>query len=336
MDSNLIATERDTRAEPYVPYRKALLPGWRVRELSRLRPWRVIVDASFCWLWIVAAWTVVAIWPTWWTVLLAIPLIGSRYYALLIIGHDGIHRRLFRSPLWNDWFADLVVFGPVAAITRINNQNHLGHHHHLATPADPDLHQFTCTNKYEWPLLLAHLSGASSFWRSFNNVFLKRRNAELELAGASSAASYTARDLAIIVLWQVALIGGLSGLVAWWAYPVLWLVPLYGFAFVPDNLRAFAEHSQPEPDNLADAHRLITFISNPLERLFIAPLNMNYHAAHHLWPSIPYYNLPAADRQMRGMAGAVGLEWRGSYAVYVLRYFRLLPLNDCRPAPRVT
>jgi fatty acid desaturase len=56
---------------------------------------------------------------------------------------------------------------------------------------------------------------------------------------------------------------------------------------------------------------------------------MNYHAAHHLWPSIPYYNLPMADQEIRELPEAGGLEWRRTYCGYVLKYFRLLPLEDC-------
>jgi fatty acid desaturase len=257
--------------------------------------------------------------------------VATRYYALLIVGHDGIHRRLFRSPRWNDWFADLFVFGAVGAITRINNQNHLGHHRHLTTGDDPDLHQFTCANKYQWHMLLAHLTGVTSLSRAFQNVFLTRHREPKAKAGLQkSPAPYTLRDLVLIGVWQVCLIGGLTWLVAWWAYPVLWLVPLY-LAFMADNFRAFAEHSQPRADSWADEHRLISFTSNPIERLFVAPLNMNYHATHHLWPSIPYYNLPQADFEIRHHPNAAGIEWRGSYIGYVLRYFRLLPLHECAP-----
>jgi fatty acid desaturase len=321
--------------DPYRRYRKTLLSPQRVRQLSSLRPARAVADTIWCWAWIVAAWAVVAFFPRWWTVALAIPVIGTQYYALLIVAHDGIHRRLFRNPHWNDWFTDLFIFGPVAAITRINNQNHLGHHRHLSSPADPDLHQFTCANKHQWHLFLGYLTGVTSLLRSFQNVFLRRGKVTGREPKAPSGPGqrYTFRDIALIAIWQLALIAGLSGLVAWWAYPVLWLVPLYCFAFLGDNLRAFAEHSQPEPDADADEHRLITFLSNPLERLFIAPLNMNYHAAHHLWPSIPYYNLPQADLEIRNAPAAEGLEWRGTYAGYLLHYFRLLPLTDCRPPP---
>jgi len=313
--------------EPYQGYRQTLLSRHRVRALSRLHPWRAVVDSMWFWTWIIAAWTAVALWPHWWTVCLAIPIIATRYYALLIVGHDGIHRRLFRSPRWNDWFADLAVFGPIGGITRINNQNHLGHHHHLSTPDDPDLHQFTCTNKYRWPLLLAYLSGASSLWTAFGNVFLHQARGR---KSARRASPYTTRDLLLIAIWQSALIGGLSWFIGWWAYPVLWMVPVY-LAFVGDNFRAFAEHSHPEPDSRANQHRLITYSSNPLERLFVAPCNMNYHAAHHLWPSIPYYNLATADREIRHHPAANGLEWRPSYFGYLLRYFQLLPLKDCVP-----
>src|SRR5262249_35456749 len=141
---------------------------------------------------------------------------------------------------------------------------------------------------------------------------------------------YTARDLAVIGCWQAALIAGLSLAIGWWAWPLLWLTPIYVFTFLADNLRSFAEHSHPESDAAADQHRLITFVSNPLERLFLAPMNMNYHAVHHLWTSIPYYNLPQADQELRGQSAAAGLEWRRSYLGYLWRYGRALPLPECK------
>ena len=321
-----------TVLDPYRQHRKSLLSAERVRELSRLRPARAVADTLWCWAWIVAAWTLAATYPAWWTVLVAIPVISTRYYALLIVGHDAIHRRLFPNRHMNDWFADLFVFAPVLAITRINNQNHLGHHHHLATADDPDLHVFTCTNKYSWHLLLGHLSGVTSLYRSFMNVFVRQGSLQIPTEQEPTTSHrYTLRDFVLIAAWQVVLIGGLTYCIAWWAYPVLWLTPLY-FSFVADNLRAFAEHSQPEPDPLANHHRLITFLSNRVERVFIAPLNMNYHAVHHLWPSIPYYNLPRADQEIRAMPAARDLEWRRTYIGYLLQYFRLLPLQDCRPS----
>ena len=83
-------------ADPYQFYRKNLLPISACGS-SILRPGRVVFDTLWCWCGIVAAWVAVALWPTWWVVLLALPVIGTRYYALFIIGHDGLHRRLFAA-----------------------------------------------------------------------------------------------------------------------------------------------------------------------------------------------------------------------------------------------
>jgi fatty acid desaturase len=330
------------RFDPYHPFRRALLTPEQIRALSALRPGRVVADTIWCWLWIVGTWAAVATWTHWWLVALAVPVIGTRYYALFIIGHDGLHRRLFSNRARNDLFNDLCIIGPLGAVTRINNRNHLRHHQYLATADDPDRHRHACFNKSEIVEVIAFLTGISSVFTSIRNVFfptsgVKRAapdGAEVQgepgTALASTPERYTPRDVAILLGWQAALIGGLSWTIGWWAYPVLWLLPVFVFTYLGDNLRSFAEHSHPESDAKADAHRLVTYASNHVERLFVAPMNMNFHAAHHLWVSIPYYNLPQADRMMREHPGSAALEWRRSYAGYLWRYLRAMPLEECK------
>jgi fatty acid desaturase len=297
------------------------------------------MDTLYCWLWILAAWIIVAVSPTWWTVLLALPVIGCAHYGLFIIGHDGLHRRLFKKVRHNDLFADLFLLGPIGAITRINNKNHLAHHRFLASEDDPDRHKHGCFNKTELSEVFGYLTGLSSVFRTLWNVYQGRsvasasaasQPAHAPRAAGSQPDGYTRRDFAILAGWQIVLIGGLSGAIGWWAYPTLWLLPIYLFTFLGDNLRSFAEHSHPESDDLADQHRLITYTSHPIERLLLAPMNMNYHAAHHLWPSIPYYNLPQADREMCANPGADALERRGTYLGYLYRYYVALPLQECK------
>jgi fatty acid desaturase len=318
---------------PYLAYRRVLLSSAQIKELSAPKPSRALVDAAICWAWIAAAMGLVAIHTSWWTVLIAIPVIGNRYYALFIIGHDGMHRRLFPTIKRNDFWTDLLVLAPIGAITHINNRNHLTHHRHLATPEDPDRHKHGCFNKADRPALLEFLSGLGSVWHSAKAVFFTRGPRNLQNAPTvPDANSYTLRDFVLLVSWFVILAGGLTWFIGWWAYPVLWLVSVYTFMFLGDNFRSFAEHSHPEGDQAADRHRLITYISNPVERMLIAPMNMNYHTAHHLWPSIPYYNLPTADRLMRQHPAAAGLEWRGSYFAYLLAYWTVLPIADCKRA----
>src|SRR5271157_1766544 len=82
---------------PYFPFRKTLLSPTQIRDLSQLTPARAMGDIAVCWLWILAAMSAAVLHPAWWTVLAAIPVIGNRYYALFIVGHDEMHRRLFPS-----------------------------------------------------------------------------------------------------------------------------------------------------------------------------------------------------------------------------------------------
>lgn len=347
-----------TRRNPYVAYRK-LLPPQRVRELSRLRPWISVRDTLWCWAWIAAAWALVYFVPTWWAVLLAMPVIGTRYYALFIIGHDGMHRRIFSSGPASDLFTDLFLIGPIGMVNRINSRGHLEHHQNLANDDDPDLHKHACFNKADKLEYVLFLTGLASVINVFKNLFL--RTGKVDSAGRSAAAESDAnasdtnrrthgvRDLAIIGLWQLGLLIGLTTLVGtalggtlteplsvlirgWWGYPVLWIMPVYLFTYLPNLIRAFVEHSHPEDDDIADQHRLITFLSNPIERLVLSPMNMNYHIGHHLWPSIPYYNLPQADRELRATPESqrLGMEWRGSYLAYMWRYYVALPIEACK------
>ena len=333
LDDPLVAAagEESSGTTIYRAYRSSLLTPQRVKELSRLRPARVIWDAIVLWLGILVAWAVVAWHPTWWTVLLAIPVIGTRYYGLFILGHDGMHRRLFPKPADNDRFCDLFVLGPVGAITRINNKNHLTHHLQLATPHDPDRHKHACFNKFERGQYAAFLTGLANLVPVLHNVFFRDRSADPVGPRGKKQSPYTARDLAIIVGWQVALLGGLTLAIGWWAYPVLWLLPVYVHAYLGDLVRSFLEHSHPESDDKADLHRMITYDSNWLERTLFAPMNMNFHTAHHLWTSIPYYNLPTADAEIRHSPAAQGLVWRKSYLGYLIRYWLALPLLECKP-----
>lgn len=323
---------RPAGADPYQPYRSTLLPPERVRALSRLRPAIVVRDVALCWTAILAAWAVAAAWPAWWVRGLAAVVVGTRYYALFIIAHDGLHRRLWPTRRANDLFTDACILGAIGAITRLNNHNHLLHHRLLGSPGDPDRYRHACADKADRLHFVGFLSGLASVARAIHAVFLAPHGPRRPHEGASPREGYAARDVAILLAWQVALVGGLTWAFGWWGYPVMWLAPLYVFTYLADLVRSFAEHSHPEGDADADHHRLVTFESHPLERYFLAPMHMNRHVAHHLWTGIPYYNLPRADAESLAHPAAATLERRGTYLAYLLRYWLALPLEPCRRA----
>ena len=310
--------------QDYLPYRKEILSAGQLKHLSSLQPRKVVRDTLFLWTQMLTIWTSVAIWPTWWAILLSIPAIGTRYYALFIIGHDGLHRRLFGNARWNDLWNDLFVLAPIFSITRLNRWNHMKHHRTLALASDPDRYKYMSANKLDRVSVLAVLTGLPYLVRAVRNVLANSKPAH---TASDDSRRYALRDVALIVGWQAALMVGLTATIGWWAYPVLWLLPVYLFTYTADIVRVFLEHSMLCTDQIADStKRLVTYSSNAIERVFFAPMNMNFHAAHHLWPSIPYYNLPMADKLMQQWGNNKSAPvWRASYLSYLHQYLRQLP-----------
>ncbi|MCZ6658402.1 MAG: fatty acid desaturase [Gammaproteobacteria bacterium] len=109
--------------------------------------------------------------------------------------------------------------------------------------------------------------------------------------------------------WQLVLFASLtmsSG--SWFAYPLLWVLPIVTFYTGFNSIRSMLEHAHT--DDSSDRH--FSFRSNPLERFFLAPWNMNFHAEHHLYMAIPYHQLPAL-RQYLGEKGDPSYQVFDSY-----------------------
>jgi fatty acid desaturase len=312
--------------------RRTLLPSSRVRELSVLRPRRAAADLAWNWAIIVAAWLVAARVGAWPVTVLAAAVVGNRFYSLFIIGHDGLHRRLHPDQRRSDLLSDLFVMAPIGAITRLNNRNHLLHHQHLATEADPDRFKHFCFNKRSRLELVGYVTSATSVATTVAHVFNRRREepaAPARPATGRPAGRRGPRDLALLLAVHATLLVVLTLLFGWWGYLAMWWVPVFCFTFLADNLRTFAEHGQATSDAEADRARLITNRPGWLERQLLAPMNMHLHAAHHLWPSIPYYNLPLADAELQAHPEAAAIEQRGSYLAFVRRFARGLPYPGC-------
>jgi len=305
-----------------------LLDSEDLARLARPRTGRVLLDIGRHWVLIVSSWAAVAYEPSFALICLALVVIGTQANALLVIAHDGMHRRIAEPVSLNDLIVDWCILGAVGAVNRLNRTNHIEHHKELATPADPDRPNYVHSTRPDRLHFLLFFTGTLSLFRQARNIFRGVSSGQTPLDRR-----YRVRDVLVICIWQAALIGGLTWFVGWWAYPILWLLPLYVFYFITDMARVFAEHSELAPDDAADrGGRLVTFYSNPVERLVMSPHNMNLHSAHHLWPSIPYFNLPEADRLLREkIAGRqTGLKWRDSYLGYFVDYFRAMPNFSAR------
>ena len=266
--------------------------------------------------------------PYWWVKITSVIFIATQLYALLIIAHDGLHRRLFFSVGANDLWNDVSILGAIGMITRLNRINHLRHHQELAMPSDPDRFKYSSSGRSTRFEFLLSLTCIPLLAKAFVNIAFpklglnwQKKVTNLDKNKHMHADNYSIRDLLIIAIWQISLIGGLSFVIGWWAYPVLWVAPLL-IAVCCDMLRVFCEHSMVDGDDEADfSMRLVSYEANSLEKIIFSPHNMNHHIAHHLWPSIPYYNLDKAEKLIRPRVEANSpLVWRSSYFGWICRY----------------
>jgi fatty acid desaturase len=120
----------------------------------------------------------------------------------------------------------------------------------------------------------------------------------------------------------------------WWAYPLLWLVPLLTWMMVITRIRNIAEHAVV-PDSSDPLRNTRTTHANFLERLFIAPYYVNYHLEHHLLFYVPCYNLPKVHRLLSESRHAERMEVQPNYAA-VLRLATAKPNRDDRPGQLVS
>jgi fatty acid desaturase len=120
----------------------------------------------------------------------------------------------------------------------------------------------------------------------------------------------------------------------WWAYPLLWLVPLFTWQMVITRIRNIAEHAVV-PDSSDPLRNTRTTHANFLERLFIAPYYVNYHLEHHLLFYIPCYNLPRVHEILARSPMAGRMETQPNYLA-VLRLATAKPNREDRPGQLVS
>lgn len=271
----------------------------KVRTLSRLKPLRSAADLILNWALIVtamfAAMTIThpAVWAA------AAVVIGARQHALLILAHEAIHFRLAASKRWNDRLCNWLIAFPLFASIKPLRGEHLAHHFHLFTDKDTELLRkkrrpgwtFPTTRRKLLGLLFRDLVGASFL------PFLKFLLTRPPSGESPSKKSGSRLDAAERALFYVGFFGAVIAADFWIPLILFWFLPAFTVLPAIFRMRNIGRHfGLPRTHDLNMSRNVVRA---PLwERLLIAPHHVGYHLDHHLFPSVPYYNLPALHRTL--------------------------------------
>ena len=297
-------------------FRRAL-PAELVRELTRRSAWRATLPILGDFLVIaLAAAAALASWFSLPVTRLAVVVIGTRQHALFVVAHDAAHYLLYDNRRANDLVGRLcaTVQGLSMCTYRVI---HRLHHNNLYGELDPDtaLHGGYPRGKaYLVKKLLKDLAGLTA-WKTYA-YFLggapglnTQTNIALRpLDDTSIRLKDDARsDRNAVIVFHLAALVFFAATGHLVQYLVLWILPLVTVVQAILRLRAIAEHGATTDFSSPLTAARTNVVPGWLAWL-IFPHHVNYHIEHHLYASVPHYNLPRLHREMAARGVLEGAE----------------------------
>ena len=285
--------------------RVSRLPAETVKRLTEISPMKACYGAFETVTILVLAIGAAIVWWTPWVVIPAIIVITGRQQACFVLAHDAAHYRMYKNRTLNDVVGRLFAM-PVGISMCTYRVIHRLHHNHLYEERDPDtpLHGgYPRGRAYLAKKLAKDLIGLTAY-KTYSYFFgAPAINEDAEkvnrpLADTSPALRKSARS----DRWFVAgfhIVAPIVAILTGYGieYFVLWILPLVTTLQALLRFRAICEHGA------------VTDLSSPLTaartnlvpgwlRWWMFPHHVNFHVEHHLYPSIPHYNLPACHAKM--------------------------------------
>lgn len=274
----------------------------QLERLRKIQPLRGLGSVAWTWGWILACFALYALHPAPISVLIAWIVMSGRHLALAILTHEGAHGLILRNKLWNDRIGQWLTAYPTMTDMLLYRRVHFQHHKHTWTPNDPDLGLATAlpvSPRSFRRKMIRDLSGQTAYKR---HRIIARYAAGLSPQGRGLEGKpffQLARTLASNLrgfLWtNAALLAGLTLAGIPEAYLLIWWLPAWTGYSVVLRIRSIAEHAcVSDPSDPLRQTR--TTLAPGWLRFLLAPHHVNYHLEHHLFMTVPHYNLPKAHR----------------------------------------
>jgi len=285
---------------------KTLSPEQRaaIHKLNRVQPIYALVTLLFVAMWVGGGALIVAV-HTWPARLAGYVIIGFAIHGLAGLLHETIHGSMFRNRRLDYWAGLLTGLPALLGVTAYR-VTHLPHHWYNRTERDP--------------AEIMNISKNKTVVSIFFYLWLVGGMFLMIVTTPFGAQKYAKRDeKRLIVAEYLTLLAVIAGLaLAGWRFGFLralfevWGVPLIVAALIA-NVRGWSEHMLTLPGHPLTQSRTVS--SNRLLSLLF--VNANYHLEHHLFPGMPWYNLPKLHQLLQEEYKAAGTFSYKSYLKFL-------------------
>ncbi len=234
--------------------------------------------------------------------------IGYMWMGMVTFMHEGTHNTLFKEK-WANWAFGIICMVPLMVSFISFKEDHLEHHRYNRSYKDPDAFTMGKRGILDFVLFYTYIvAGAVLSLLHFNLIYPVQR--------------FNLKQWAIHLFETVLKIASYWAIVTWAINHDLlaktlevWLIPVFFFSLF-NSVRFISEHYET-PWNEGQLVGSRTITSNPVHSFFWN--NINWHIGHHVYPSIPWYNLVELHKLMEPTIKAKGAIVEKSYTAVFIR-----------------
>ncbi len=244
------------------------------------------------------------IWWNAWTVAWAFVAVPLAAHGFAILSHDAVHYRLFSDRRLNEAVGRMCGF-LIGVSMRTYRVVHRLHHNHLYDrDIDPDIALmagYPRGRTYLFRKLAIDLTGITAYknysyfmGRPATNRETNKRVKPLDDTSPRLRDQAKQDRIAVGVFHVAMLVLAIAS--GWWLeYLLLWFLPLVTVFQAILRIRAVLEHGAVTDYSSPKTASRTNLVPASWGWL-IFPHQVNYHIEHHLYPSVPHYNLPACHK----------------------------------------
>lgn len=279
-----------------------------IQKLNQIQPVWNVVGLLFVFIWIIAGMVILTA-PVWPVRLAAYITIGLVIHGMVALLHETIHGNTFRKRHLDYW-TGLVTGIPGLLSVTAYRVTHLPHHWYNRTEKDPNEIMNLTKNGRLLSIVFYCWIFIGMFFVILATPFTSQQYAQPR-ERRMIAAEYVGIATLIAALVLLGMQYGFLG-----AILQLWGIPLI-FAAIIGNVRGWAEHMMTLRGHPLTQSRTVTS-NRILSFLF---LNSNYHLEHHLFPGMPWYNLPKLHALLQSEYSSAGTYIYKSYTRFLVDAF---------------